>query len=654
MNRYYVTQLLLLLLLIAYNVKAHEFHRNFRFKHNKFDEDEAESGEDGTKKPKSSKGVLRKLVGLPKVPSLPKFKDKRVIPLGDDEDVNMCLTKQPCLNDGRCIQEGNSYYCECAPEFYGTHCEFVADRSECGISLCSNNSICYSLPDEQTLATVENGTLIQHLVHYKCWCKKGFYGDTCDFTEGMRQCTEEQCNGHGIVNPEQLHEEGCKCHCEEYYTGDHCDLIIPCKDQECINGGKCENCEIIDLETSNDPTICYPCEGGGYSQYVECLKENAKVDADVLIQMVDDFMLNGGQMSDLETDFCVNKGQCNVMIGSLPISPESDEEDQTVNKLFVLPKCECRPEFEGEFCEKRRKTECEKLLPEERCAHGVCVHTKLNGIKCVCDEGYEGKRCELKNKCHPNPCGDATCVEITVQELSEDKIPICVCNNDQDVDGRSKKCTSPHFQQCYHENGTSKCGANAACYPCTLDNEKDALFDVCSHEEDERGFRCVCPPGLAQPFCQRPLTPCDLNPCKNGAICELTKHNQDGYTCSCKDGYKGPKCEQYVEICDRRSVKCVNGTCVKDSAHKRGYRCDCEYEFTGRNCDKKIWDSWMDKFHGRQLDDFVDIKQGTLNLHLSSRNDSRSNIYHEPVLCQGVCDEKAGPKDLGLDRRQRG
>lgn len=58
----------------------------------------------------------------------------------------------------------------------------------------------------------------------------------------MRHCVEDKCNHHGIVKPNLGNKTQivkCKCHCEEFYSGDECQIISPCRDLNCVNNGSC-------------------------------------------------------------------------------------------------------------------------------------------------------------------------------------------------------------------------------------------------------------------------------------------------------------------------------------------------------------------------------------------------------------------------------
>jgi hypothetical protein len=166
------------------------------------------------------------------------------VPQNYSDGFNICKTQQPCANNGVCIPDGNgfvfteqfliyfSYYCECLSLFYGEKCQFVADKRECANNLCQNDSTCYrfvydfsflipfSVNEERVAVGVLQKDPVK--VKYMCWCKKGFTGDFCDYTEKMRECAEDYCNHHGIINLRSFKDKDkCSCECEKYYSGNN-------------------------------------------------------------------------------------------------------------------------------------------------------------------------------------------------------------------------------------------------------------------------------------------------------------------------------------------------------------------------------------------------------------------------------------------------
>ncbi|VDM30115.1 unnamed protein product [Toxocara canis] len=73
---------------------------------------------------------------------------------------------------------------------------------------------------------VENGFIGKEKPKYndsekRCWCKPGFTGSLCEYSEDMRQCEEDYCLHKGIGRLENVSGViTCKCICEENYGGE--------------------------------------------------------------------------------------------------------------------------------------------------------------------------------------------------------------------------------------------------------------------------------------------------------------------------------------------------------------------------------------------------------------------------------------------------
>uniref|UniRef100_A0AC34GEI0 EGF-like domain-containing protein n=1 Tax=Panagrolaimus sp. ES5 TaxID=591445 RepID=A0AC34GEI0_9BILA len=71
--------------------------------------------------------------------------------------------------------------------------------------------------------------------------------------------------------------------------------------------------------------------------------------------------------------------------------------------------CDCFYGFEGDKCE--RKTFCD---PVSCSGHGICSSSNgTSTIKCLCDSGWKGERCETDiNECEndPNLCAHGICI----------------------------------------------------------------------------------------------------------------------------------------------------------------------------------------------------------------------------------------------------
>ncbi|KAF7633194.1 hypothetical protein Mgra_00007382 [Meloidogyne graminicola] len=409
------------------------------------------------------------------------------------------------------------WYCDCPKSHYGQVCEFVADQTHCEENLCRNNSTCYStehlrkVPNPDVAEVKEcskrkmkdnknNETCLFNLnIKYMCWCKYGYEGAFCEFSEGMRCCAEDFCNYHGLIDyteffikkkgkfdkklnkykfTPQCDEAVCTCICEEFYSKeDNCSTVDPCRDLQCINGGIClskgnatykeayckcpeisdfiapnegieifgETCEDVNIteeEISSNLKDCVPCISTGFNNYINCLNKSFRLGID---------------FSNFFAKECFDDGE-----------RKTCKEALRKSQLFLVPKCECPPNYEGDFCENFILDECDRRDIEEHKAylddigrnnfekellkfgdesffqviknrlgwkpkyyetrkysdlkglekslrdrgmktycglHGFCrPYNEEEGMSCKCDSGYKGSRCELVDPCVPNPC----------------------------------------------------------------------------------------------------------------------------------------------------------------------------------------------------------------------------------------------------------
>ena len=97
---------------------------------------------------------------------------------------------------------------------------------------------------------------------------------------------------------------------------------------------------------------------------------------------------------------------------------------------------------------------------------------------------------------------------------------------------------------------------------------------------NNRGYKCVCPPGTTGPRCQTNLDDCWSSPCLNNGTCtDLI----NGFRCTCPPGFTGPTCSLDVDECATGGV-CMNGaTCINMTP---GFRCLCPVGFFGQTCTK--------------------------------------------------------------------
>ncbi|GAV01451.1 hypothetical protein RvY_12161 [Ramazzottius varieornatus] len=115
---------------------------------------------------------------------------------------DMCFGN-PCLNGGQCLQpnstEGVKDVCQCTEDFFGPGCVYEVDP--CLAGMCKNGAECEVL---------QNG--------FKCTCKEGFTGETCDSpVESCRPDTCPAANFGCFVS-----SSGPVCSCPLHLTGSTC------------------------------------------------------------------------------------------------------------------------------------------------------------------------------------------------------------------------------------------------------------------------------------------------------------------------------------------------------------------------------------------------------------------------------------------------
>ncbi|KAL3285248.1 hypothetical protein HHI36_019358 [Cryptolaemus montrouzieri] len=111
----------------------------------------------------------------------------------------------PCRQGGKCIRKGARRFCECVGHFTGMFCALTkCDLDPCVFGTC-----------ELTPNT------------YKCHCKKGYTGPTCE--QKRRPCEGNPCESRGLCMEKG---DGFICRCHAWWEGPRCEkrmLHIPYK-----------------------------------------------------------------------------------------------------------------------------------------------------------------------------------------------------------------------------------------------------------------------------------------------------------------------------------------------------------------------------------------------------------------------------------------
>ncbi|XP_038145818.1 agrin isoform X3 [Cyprinodon tularosa] len=100
--------------------------------------------------------------------------------------------------------------------------------------------------------------------------------------------------------------------------------------------------------------------------------------------------------------------------------------------------------------------------------------------------------------------------------------------------------------------------------------------------------------------------PCQPNPCKNGAECQVKEAEM--FHCKCSNGFWGPTCADVHDPC--KDSKCHSSSKCK-ALPAGGYKCECPMGREGKHCDKatETRGAYMPLFNG---DSYLELK----GLHL--------------------------------------
>uniref|UniRef100_A0A914HML9 EGF-like domain-containing protein n=1 Tax=Globodera rostochiensis TaxID=31243 RepID=A0A914HML9_GLORO len=464
----------------------------------------------------------RKITKLDQLPDIPKERVQRIIKLQTSKNqYNPCRVVQNlCLNGGTCHAVDGEWFCNCSSKHYGRSCEFLADQSKCDENLCKNNATCYSVKEPRTVPNTkltpkdvekcsknevktgkkdgDSSCAFTVTAEYQCWCKLGFEGDFCEFSEGERCCVEDHCNHHGLItdlfhaSDAQTCDSGkhCNCTCEENYTGSNCEQVSPCRDLECLNEGKCVfNASVSDEAHCQCPTLgfslggvkisgnycekiefdeqlsCNPCGNGGFRSYLNCLRKSVNGIEDKFAK----YCGTGLCTDKLGKAFCLNEGQCQVTVANFtdlnPYWP-----------LLLIPMCQCDSErFEGDFCEHELLDECDK----KDLSLNLPLFVNVTAERRVSTAGTEEFLRELKN----NIFG------------ANSKISV--------GDSEDRRLASRGFEHILGRAGMRTfCGENGFCRPYN----------------EEAGFECKCNDGFKGTRCEV-RDPCSNTKCPDHSLC---------------------------------------------------------------------------------------------------------------------------------------
>ena len=121
----------------------------------------------------------------------------------------------PCLNSGTCVDDINSYKCECMPGYRGNRCQ--QDIDECDEwQPCENGATCRDAINNYWCDCAETGDILYGGKN----CSKeltGCVGNTCINGATCNPLIKEGIDG----NPDEHYFE---CHCASGFKGDDCEI----------------------------------------------------------------------------------------------------------------------------------------------------------------------------------------------------------------------------------------------------------------------------------------------------------------------------------------------------------------------------------------------------------------------------------------------
>uniref|UniRef100_A0A183EER4 EGF-like domain-containing protein n=1 Tax=Gongylonema pulchrum TaxID=637853 RepID=A0A183EER4_9BILA len=131
-----------------------------------------------------------------------------------------------------------------------------------------------------------------------------------------------------------------------------------------------------------------------------------------------------------------------------------------------------------------------------------------------CNYGWTGEKCDIEDPCYRHSCSPGSlCVAIPIEQREEYSLGYT----------SAVQCIQADFGLCVNH----QCKHDAQCYPCDESDEKN--LQLCTEEEKQTGFRCLCPPGLLPPFCEKEADACHKHQCQNGATCAVDPENEFNY-----------------------------------------------------------------------------------------------------------------------------
>ncbi|XP_022110885.1 sushi, von Willebrand factor type A, EGF and pentraxin domain-containing protein 1-like [Acanthaster planci] len=548
--------------------------------------------------------------------------DRHITQVTGATDLSMCSVRTfcsatSCLNGGTCMEQLESFLCECPAGLTGEHCQ--TDVIDCQQDSCFNG-----------------GTCVDELNGFSCTCAAGYQGDDCSVTIDF--CLNDPCENGGTCSNQT---SGFTCTCDVGFTGVTCEedidecLMHPCQHNgschnvegdyfcECAAGFIGENCETNIDECKSNPCQHHgTCVDGDGAYHCVCITgysgQHCEIDIDICASNP---CADGATCQDLDDRYqCAcphgyGGVHCDELLSPCDYHPcENDGVCTETSTEETGYQCECLAGFTGPDCE-TNMNEC----ASEPCSNGGSCIDGVNSFECTCLEGFEGPRCEgHTDLCNPNPCHHNAVCEAEGEDY------YCVCPA-----GLSGRDCEIQVDVC-HEGET--CLNGGSCAPPSMDQ------------------LCLCMVGFVGEHCEIDFDDCTSLPCANGAVCidgvdaftcqclegllGLKEHcarlilmialtisvcmeqavlislgggtcinGLNMYSCDCPPGYSGPECEQDINECD--SHPCQNGAQCIDGVNQ--YQCRCRPGFVGTYCSQHAQSNFDMAFRGSHPSQYITL-----------------------------------------------
>ena len=438
-----------------------------------------------------------------------------------DRPITSCVD-DPCINGGACFNEYGSFRCECPSTWVGRYCETAVDESAGCVDTdahpCQNGAVCTDYP-----------------MSYQCECSFGWMGRNCQYAlrscEQINPCDRGDCSFNGT-------RLQCICPVEPTYqqpfwVGDTCSI----QQKECdyvqneldkwslVHGSPCSGHGLCTLDETNTGWTCL------------CASSHIGLRCSIPIDEANQCVIYGIDCVHGSCDHCQNKNDC---------------------------QCECDAGFDGDDCSIALNP-CDP----NPCSNNAPCKVDLIDFYCDCSsiEGsYGGKTCESKVTCADKPCGDNA---IACNDESSDLSGIkCVCEAGTVGDRCEKDISTCTASSCFNGGncvqgmvGFCQCingytGDRCQNEPSFCNDNPCGSYGQCSVISD--GYICECDIGWEGAQCNHNIDECDPTPCVNDATCiDLI----NDYECVCSDDWRGVHCEIKRTPCD--DVVCENhGICI--------------------------------------------------------------------------------------------